>query len=622
MKKIVLITFLTGLMISVMAQRAPMKYGKPSKEDLLKTVYEIDSTAPAVILCNYGYFNGDDFSFRRLIRIKILKKEGYSWANWSFYTGARTSIRAKTFNMENGEVVVDKLSSKSIFVEKLIRNYYVTKISLPNVKVGSVIDIEVSYLWPPLSWYFQETIPVLHSELLLERTDYLSFSKDYYGYVTFDVAEPTHWVAKNVPAFQMEPFMLPVNNYLAHFEIEISVVHFPDQLEINLADSWESVSHTLDRYEGFGVALRSSGIFFNGLAKNIEGTHTSDEEKLKAALDEIRKMDWNGAARLLAKSPGLSSFNTTGSGNSAEVNLSLIRLLQKLDFEVYPVVLKTRSKGQLSKVKKPTLSKLNYVLAYVKVDGKFYLVDATDKLTPYYLLPDRCLNGLGRIASMDTTGWVELNNGKHYIKQAFYQLVLDPEELTLKGNVGFMYKDYAAYEKRKEYRDAGNMQVYLDNLSEKFEDRNIIKDTLINLDDVYKPVKERAEIEIENQCFESDGMVYVNILPDRLLVNPFKQEERKYPVAFLYPKDFKTTVVITVPDGYQPFSVPKPIRLKLPDDGGMFSMMVRVQGTRITLSYRLQINRTIYSQKEYRLLKTFYQQLIDKSSEPVVFKVL
>jgi hypothetical protein len=114
----------------------------------------------------------------------------------------------------------------------------------------------------------------------------------------------------------------------------------------------------------------------------------------------------------------------------------------------------------------------------------------------------------------------------------------------------------------------------------------------------------------------------VNVIPDRLLINPFKQEERKYPVAFLYPKDFNTTVILNVPEGYQAYSVPKPIRLKLPNNGGGFTLIVNVQGTKVMLTYKLRINKTMYSQKEYKLLKSFYQQLIDKTSEPVVFKVL
>ncbi|RLD51501.1 MAG: hypothetical protein DRI94_05890, partial [Bacteroidetes bacterium] len=182
--------------------------------------------------------------------------------------------------------------------------------------------------------------------------------------------------------------------------------------------------------------------------------------------------------------------------------------------------------------------------------------------------------------------------------------------------------DYAAYNFRKSYAEDGNMENYLSRLSKNFNGVTINSDSLINLKDVYKPVQENADIEIQNQCFQTDSIVYINALPDRLTVNPFKQKDRKYPITFLYPKEFKTTVILNVPNNYQAFSIPKSVRMKLPDNDGSFTLMVIVQGNRITLKYKLLINKTFFLQKEYQNLKTFYQYIIDKTSEPLIFKVL
>ncbi len=78
-------------------------------------VCSIDSTAPAVILCDYGYFNGNTFTFTRLLRIKILSKEGYDWANRTFTTFSKSNIRGITYNLEDGKVVEEKLKRSSIF---------------------------------------------------------------------------------------------------------------------------------------------------------------------------------------------------------------------------------------------------------------------------------------------------------------------------------------------------------------------------------------------------------------------------------------------------------------------------------------------------------------------------
>jgi len=623
MKKLIFISLLTALTSYLYAQKAPIRYGKPTMEQMTKSVYEIDSTAPAIVLCNYGYFDNNQFRFIHTIRIKILKKEGYQWANRTFNSGSSAMVRGKTFNLVDGKIVTDKLSSKSIFRQEVIKNrLYVTKISMPNVKVGSVIDIEVIYPWIPMAWYFQETIPVLYSELVLEKNQYIDFTKNSFGYVGFYVVEPDRWVTKNVPAFQKEPFMAPVNNYLAHFEFDVTGFSIPGRVYESFARTWDDVNETLGKSRSFGGALRGSGSFFGTMAKAINAKYDNNVDKLKAAVDTIHFMHWDGDNRLYATDDvGLSYHYHKGKGNSADINLALIRLLGKIGFEVHPVVLRTRDKGRISMFN-PTISNLNYVVAYVKVNDNYILVDATDKKAPYYILPDRCLNDQGRLVSLGNSGWVPLSNNVKHQRMAFYILNLDNDDLNLKGNVTYLYKGYAAYHFRKDYEEAGTNDNYIDKLTNSLEGLRVINDTLLFLEDVYKPVKEKATIEIQNQCFANDSLVYVNLLPERITENPFKQEKRKYPIDFIYPKEYKTTVIITVPDNYRVVTIPASKRIKLPENAASFTYMIQQRGNKLTLIYSLKINKSFFLQEEYELLKAFYQQAIEKENEPVVFKVL
>ena len=623
MKKLFLISLLTALSFYLYAQKAPMKYGKPTMEQMTKSVYEIDSTAPAIVLCNYGYLDNNTYMFTHTIRIKILKKEGYSWANQSFRTGFTTDVRGKTFNLVNGKIEIDKLSSKSVFRQEILKNQlYITKVSMPNVKVGSVIDIEVVYPGIPLNWYFQESIPVLYSELKLIRNQYLEFTKNSFGYVGFYIVEPERWAAKNVPAFQEEPFMAPVNNYLAHFEFDLTGFSIPGIVYKSFSRTWKNVNHTLDQSSYFGVLLKGSNFFFGNMTKELNINYDNDVDKLKAALNIIHNMHWNGSNQLFATSTlGLKYYYNKGNGNSADINLALIKLLKKTGLDVYPVVLRTRDKGRLSKFN-PTISNLNYVLAYVKVGDKFVLVDATDKNAPYYILPDRCLNYFGRVLDSDTMSWVPLTNNIGYQKQSFYLLSLDKDDLSLKGNVSYLYKGYAAYHFRKDYEEAGTKDNYIDNLTNSIDGLSVVKDTLLNLKDVYQPVKEKATVEIDNQAFASDSLVYLNLLPERLKENPFKQETRKYPIDFVYPKSYKTTVIITVPENYKAVTIPSPKKIKLPGNTAGFTYMVQQRGNRITLLYQLKINESFFLQQDYKFLKAFYEQVLEKENEPIVFKVL
>jgi hypothetical protein len=206
-------------MTCISGQKPPIKFGDVDMEDMQMTVYPADTSAPAVILCDYGFFRAGIFQFTRTLRIKILKKEGYSWANHSFPTGAKSTIKGITYNLENGKVIEDKLKNESIFTERVTDQNYRTRIAMPNVKVGSIIDLQFLFTGIPFDWNFQETIPVRYNELVIESSPYVRFKYNFYGFERLSVSTPTRWVANNMPSFKIEPFMNSEENYLTKLEI-------------------------------------------------------------------------------------------------------------------------------------------------------------------------------------------------------------------------------------------------------------------------------------------------------------------------------------------------------------------------------------------------------------------
>jgi len=187
-RKISIIIFLFISLNAVWAQKAPMKYGKVDKADLEMKVYPLDSTASAVLLCNYGYFDSNQMQFVHQMRIKILKEEGKDQGNLTVPASERTTVKGQTVNLENGVPVVTKLNKEGIFIERISRYSYQARVAMPNVKVGSVLDIEFYYDGLPSYWSFQRSIPVRWSELILEESIYFSFRKNSTGYVPLSEA--------------------------------------------------------------------------------------------------------------------------------------------------------------------------------------------------------------------------------------------------------------------------------------------------------------------------------------------------------------------------------------------------------------------------------------------------
>ncbi|PKP11735.1 MAG: hypothetical protein CVU09_02555 [Bacteroidetes bacterium HGW-Bacteroidetes-4] len=86
--------------LGVSAQKAPIKFGKLSKDEIDLKVYDKDTAAAAIVLCDFGTsdFTYSDNSglmylYKRNIRIKILKKEGYHKANFEIPLRKNTIVR-------------------------------------------------------------------------------------------------------------------------------------------------------------------------------------------------------------------------------------------------------------------------------------------------------------------------------------------------------------------------------------------------------------------------------------------------------------------------------------------------------------------------------------------------
>jgi len=602
------------------AQKAPMKYGKVDIKDLEMTSYALDSTAPAVVLCSYGYYDEMNYQFVHLMRVKIFKKEGYDFATRKFATGDKSAVRGKTYNLVDGKTVTDKLSNKSVYKEKIMDNYYLVNIAMPNVKEGSIIDIEIKYTGFPTSWYFQENIPVVWSELRIDPLDYITYRKNYFGFVPLDIVQSNRWVAKNVPAFKTEPFMDSRENYISKFEFDISQIEIPGYFYKNITKTWNSLSELLMDDDYFGDPLKT-GLFLNKVARQIETENQKDADKLKAAVDFVKTVDFNGKDRVSASVINLKTIYDEGIGNSADLNLMLIRLLQKLDFKVDPVVLSTKDNGRLSYLY-PSGRRLNYVLAYVRVGDKFMFADATDKLLPYDLIPEKCLNGKGRVVNADSSKWVELKTDKKFKELVYYDLQLG-KDLSLTGNLSHRRNDYAAYDFRKKMEQFAGQDEYAESLTEKYPGLQILNMEIKNLDSINLPVSDNYKVKITDHVYAMDSTLYLQLaLFEKIDENPFKTKKRLYPVDFSVPIEKSGIVKVTIPKEFKIAELPKSAKFALPNHAASFVFNVVQIGNVVNLQYKLFINKTMFLINEYPDLKAFYNEVIKKESEPLVIKTL
>ncbi len=618
MKSSLLITLsIWAVSLLVTAGNSPMKYGKPEPSDLTMTTYAADTSASAVVLCNYGYFNGAQIQFVHQIRIKILKETGKSNGNFYVPANAQTDVKGQVVNMENGKAVVTKLTKEGIFIERVTRDQFRARVAMPNVKAGSVIDVEFFYKGLPYYWEFQKTIPVKWSEIVLEDNPYISFRKNMTGYIPLKVASGNRWAVADAPAFVAESYVNNYENYLSRMQIEVQSIHVPGALYKDYATSWDVVVENLNRSNEFGLQLNSPNGYLNDIEKEIKKSATTPYERMAKAFEAIKKFKWNSSQTIWPSTGGISYAFNKKTGNAADINMSLVSLLRKLDIEAYPMLLSTRQNGIIPPYS-VSFDKLNYFAVKAFINDTPYLLDATDEYLPVNMLPKRAINGKGLVVLKTGFEWMDLTAQK---KDKTYEMINCTlnQDGTLEGECAFHRSEYAAYEQRKKFKSFNSEDEYLKSLESKFNGLSIDTYTNKGMDSIESSLSETMHFSMKNKTTKIGNQLMINpFIFDRIVENPFKAVDRLYPVDFTTCKEQRFNISIKIPQGWQATELPKNVRMALPDNSATILMNAATSNDMIQIAFKFNINKAIYIQSEYNDLKLFYDELVKKESELIV----
>ncbi len=247
---------------------------------------------------------------------------------------------------------------------------------------------------------------------------------------------------------------------------------------------------------------------------------------------------------------------------------------------------------------------------------KFIIFDATEKNTPAGLLPKRCLNGIGR-AIYRPTFEVDLTNSQK--SENINYLTITIEDNQLVGNYAGIAKNYEALETRNEYKNTTTEDKFLENIELENEGMIISDFEIINLDNIYEALKIKYNFKISNQADILGDKIYINpMLFWGEKSNPFKIEERKYPVDFAYPMLDRYVLSLTIPEGYKIETLPESKNIAMEDKAAEFQYNVVSYGNIIQVSSKISINKSVFTQIEYPALKIFFSEIVGKHAEKIV----
>lgn len=621
------------------------RMGKVSIDELQEKAHPLDSTAVAAVLYKKGtttfLLNTDGtFDIRTEVetRIKIYKKEGLDYANFSinYYTqGEPESVvfnEAATYNLVNNKIEKTKIKKEGEFKEAINEYWTSKKITLPNVKEGSVIEFKYTFKSPYLStipdWYFQQEIPV-------NRVDYDVYIPEFFTYrinlnspdiSTYTEQVPnvnnykdlrTTYSGRDLPAIRSEEFVTNIRNYAANIKHELATTKFPNTMMKNFVVTWEDVIKGIYDNSSFGGELKQSSYFEDDL-KSIITPDMSPTDKMSAILSFVQnKMTWNNRTGYFC-SDGVKKAYKTGTGNVAEINLMLTRMLQYAGLNANPVLISTRQNGIAVF---PSKNAFNYVISCVELNGKKYLLDATSKYTVVDILPRRAINFTGRLVRENKTSEEIRTTPEISSKHITTAMLSIQDSGEISGKVRHQYTDYEAFDFRDSYLNVSE-NSYLENLEKKYNGIEIGDDyKRTNSKELNNPLIEEFSITTNNFVDNiGDKLYFSPLLQYQLKRNPFTSEKRNYPIDFVYPFHSKYNLNYTFTDAYQVESLPKPVTINLPNGLGSFKYTVASQGKQIQVAVDLIINAAVISENHYFDLKEFFKHIVDKQAEKIVLK--
>ena len=642
-----------------------LELGKVSIEELQEKKHPKDSSAVAAILFQKGkvtYEYSDSEGFTRVFevqtRIKVYKKEGYEWANQSVrnYIGSNkesVSITdAITYNLVDGKIEKTKLKSDGIFDEKINKYWGQKKISMPNVKTGSIIEFEYtvrSPFWRTRDWAFQSSIPVNYSEFKTFIPEYFIFNNSQRGFIFPKVTEEknqktvhyvaaydekngskvehsnetlnyqetkTTYIAENLPALKDEGYVNNIDNYTSSLVQDLSMTKYPNSPLKAYSTDWNAVAKSIYEYPDFGEELNKTGYFDDDINKVIAGL-SSQNEKIAAIYNYVKtSVKWNDYTGYSCND-GVKKAYKDKTGNVAEINLMLTAMLRYAGITANPVLVSTRDNGITLF---PSTSAYNYVIAGVETTNGMILLDATEKYATPNVLPYRDLNWFGRLIRKDgTSEEIDLMPKTLSRETANISFVINPEG-TINGKIRKQFSEQEALKFRKK-----NMTISTENYLEKLENENnaieISDYARENETDLSKSISETFSFKDTKSFEKIDNKIYISpLLFLTTKENPFKQETREYPIDFGYPTEEKYNVSFEIPEGYTIETVPTALNIAMPEGLGSFKYVIAQTDKKIQLVVSTTINTAIVPADYYDVLKAFYKQVVDKQNEKIVLK--
>lgn len=598
-------------------------------------------SAAAMVLLDEGTIkmNGSSgFVAGRHLCIRFFKdtKPDSVLADLIFYPSAQFSnyrqfsARLLTLDPGNKTVLAKDLSPR--FGSTNIR-----RLNLP-LKAASLLDItytlELPFEGKLPDWRFQSLLPVEKATLQLALPDNVTLGRVLRGsFAPENIDSSAHALQAafsegrqlrqfeyrfaQLPPALPEPFAPAIKDCLERLQLHlVSVVKGTDTLKDFAALQARLVFEAYSSRPDFMLRLAAPFNVPADYDRRIRSI-TDPLEKAARIYDLVRRHClWSGQDTIAAPHT-LTAVWKQKSGNSTEMNLLLVRLLQEYGFDASPLLVSTRSNGRID-TNAIAPGDFNRCLAHLWLDRRSVTLDATCRECAFPGLGPEVLNGWGLLISMDPERWLWVEDTAAVYKQSVILLGYLLGDSAFQTNA---YVNSAGAAKNEQAALLGRDS--LNGLKRSFAQRcrpwklrhfvvaNEYVDSL--------PLAQEFDLHLPLRFKDNLASLCPTLfaLPDTLLELP---EQRRADLCFAYRQQYDLISDFSFPGNYDIYLLPADMNLSALNGNAVFQRSFHAGGTNFSLRQSLVIDACAFSAAEAEELSRFLKKVAALNAQQVVLR--
>lgn len=635
-----------------------LKFGKPTMEEMQMTEYAADPEADAVVLmktCDVNYtlqtYYAMTLTYKVRMRIKVLKEEGKRFGDITIpiyrdddgkMMEELSGLTAVAYNLnEKGKVVSASATQQHMSTEQVNENYHVRKISVPQVKEGTVIEVKYELTSPFFQrindYILQERIPVLYAKYQMEIPSNLQFNvqvpsqnphvkcKVTAGSMTVGsnsgqmrvqtlVTNRYEIEAKDMPALKSDNFVYNAADYSAKVVCDLKSITTP-QGTYAYGQDWKKTDELILMQQEIGPRLNDKSKLAAEIREAGIAQLPDDKKRIAALVDLLLShVAWDGHYALLPASE--SDVLKKKSGTSADLSMMLVGMLNVLDMKSSLVFVSTRRHGKMPI--HPSTKAFNTIIVAVESElGTFY-VDATDPCGDVNMLDPNLYVPKARMLSRHHKGeWVDLTKTAQGRTITTVTAELNADGL-LTGECVTAYSGNAARSLRRGYLEAKDSLAYVSALQKK---NQLTLQSLSMEGHQHYGGGARRTLAFEKQIESAGDHIYLSpMLFSPIVPSPFTQDQRELPVELPNREDISYTLEIRLPAGYEIEELPAKQEATNPDRSLTFSIAYEDLSDAVRLRYRFNVKSMLFEEHDYPTLKAIYDMAASHAEDMIVLK--